>query len=401
VADNHFRNQVLTKLFHSWKNFADQNSVKSSQFISDSDSAKALSLDGNAKKKNRITPGQTGLRNLGNTCFVNSCLQCLSHTQPFRRYFLSMQERKGIQHRSEMDIAKEITFSIRKRKADGTPLDEQEQSLAVNTFNLFKVMWAANGNWPVISPSAFINSIWATLPEFRGYLQHDALEFLCNFLEKLDLDLRNKGFFFRTRTGQKQTVVSLFEGKVTSQVTCERCKNRSNREQPFSFVTLNFDPDTPDPNAPVSLLDCLTNFSNPEKLEDNYQCDKCKGLQSATKKVTISELPDVIVLHVNRIRWKGINKHKIQTKVDFPLRDLDLAAFASPNSKDTKYSLCGVVNHSGRHFGGGHYFSYCLNTESSGWVSFSDGLVTPATEQDVLDSQVYLLFYMRNPLFKV
>ena len=211
------------------------------------------------------------------------------------------------------------------------------------------------------------------------------------------------------RTGQKQTVVSLFEGKATSQVTCEKCKNQSNREQPFSFLTLNIDSDqSQNPESPVALADCLANFSKPEKLDGSiYNCERCKGLQNATKRVTISELPDVLLLHINRIKWKGVNRQKIQTKVDFPLRDLDLAdhsmfsgAEAKEKEKDTKYTLCGVVNHSGKHFGGGHYFSYCLNTESSGWLSFSDGLVTAASEGNVSESQAYMLFYVRNSLLR-
>ena len=35
-----------------------------------------------------VTPGATGLSNLGNTCFMNSALQCVSNAQPLTKYFL-------------------------------------------------------------------------------------------------------------------------------------------------------------------------------------------------------------------------------------------------------------------------------------------------------------------------
>jgi hypothetical protein len=36
-----------------------------------------------------ISAGLTGLKNLGNTCYMNSVLQCMSATTPLARYFLS------------------------------------------------------------------------------------------------------------------------------------------------------------------------------------------------------------------------------------------------------------------------------------------------------------------------
>jgi ubiquitin carboxyl-terminal hydrolase 8 len=36
-----------------------------------------------------ISVGMTGLKNLGNTCYMNSVLQCMSATTPLARYFLS------------------------------------------------------------------------------------------------------------------------------------------------------------------------------------------------------------------------------------------------------------------------------------------------------------------------
>lgn len=36
-----------------------------------------------------LNNGATGLHNLGNTCFMNSAVQCLSNTKPLRQYFTS------------------------------------------------------------------------------------------------------------------------------------------------------------------------------------------------------------------------------------------------------------------------------------------------------------------------
>ena len=395
AADHHFRMQVTSKVFHAWKKVTDQDTVRLVSLVAETPrgapsvppSAAPSARSSPTGKKGRMSPGQTGLRNLGNTCFMNACLQCLSHTHPFTKYILNLTERQnGLKRRETMDLAREVTVSLRRRNAEPEVPDGQELSLAVNTYNLFRVMWSSSGKWPVVTPSAFLSSVWSTLPDFQGYLQHDALEFLCNFLDKLDADLRAKRFFYRIRGGVQQTVVSLFEGKVLSQVVCDRCKTRSTREQLSSFLTLDLDfnnnePEASDgrsqsvrgkPAAPaVDLTDCLAHFVRTERIE-GYECDKCKTAQRATKRVGISEFPDVLLLHINRIRWKGVNRQKIQTKVDFLLEDLNMAPYRAEGTEAPKirYSLCGVVNHSGRHFGSGHYFCYCLNNESGGWLRF-------------------------------
>jgi len=104
-------------------------------------------------RQTAVPLGVVGLRNLGNTCFLNSSVQCLSATIPLTDYFL------GYNYRSE----------INKKNPLGTG-----GKLVVAYAELMKVMWL--GKNTVIKPTSFKAQLEKFAPQFVGNHQHDSQE---------------------------------------------------------------------------------------------------------------------------------------------------------------------------------------------------------------------------------
>ncbi|KAG8090764.1 hypothetical protein GUJ93_ZPchr0011g27883 [Zizania palustris] len=109
--------------------------------------------------------GLTGLLNLGNTCFMNSAIQCLVHTPEFARYFCE-------------DYHREINWQ--------NPLGMVGE-LALAFGELLRKLWAP-GRTPV-SPRPFKTKLSRFAPQFSGYNQHDSQELLAFLLDGLHEDL--------------------------------------------------------------------------------------------------------------------------------------------------------------------------------------------------------------------
>lgn len=72
----------------------------------------------------------------------------------------------------------------------------------------------------------------------------------------------------------------------------------------------------------VSIYQCLDYFVQEEILDhdDAWQCPKCKTLRRASKSLTLSKLPDVLLIHLKRFSFDGPFKDKLETIVESPMR---------------------------------------------------------------------------------
>ncbi|KAF7670177.1 hypothetical protein LDENG_00068080 [Lucifuga dentata] len=304
-----------------------------------------------AVTRRRLAPGVTGLRNLGNTCYMNSILQVLSHLQKFRECFLTLDlcETEELlaktNHSQGMTGVSGGVVSSDNTALSGCPLGRmgkadclnlpvgrresapplphtselvqpkeprcstrQQMSLCHELHTLFRVMWS--GRWSLVSPFAMLHSVWNLIPAFRGYDQQDAQEFLCELLDKVQQELETEGSKRRIvipitkRKLSKQVLKvlnTIFHGQLLSQVTCLSCKHKSNTVEPFWDLSLEF----PERYHSIdkgsgstayqrscTLTEMLAKFTETEALEGNiYACNHCNKRRRKTshKPIVLSE----------------------------------------------------------------------------------------------------------------
>uniref|UniRef100_A0A3Q2CBG1 Ubiquitin carboxyl-terminal hydrolase n=1 Tax=Cyprinodon variegatus TaxID=28743 RepID=A0A3Q2CBG1_CYPVA len=158
----------------------------------------------------------------------------------------------------------------------------------------------------------------------------------------------------------------------------------------------------PQKKAFFKLKDCIELFTTKEKLgaEDPWYCPNCKQHQQATKKLDLWSLPPVLVVHLKRFSYSRYMRDKLDSLVDFPLRDLDMSEFLiNPNAGPCRYDLIAVSNHYGG-MGGGHYTAYAKSKDDGKWYYFDDSSVSPASEDQIVSKAGYVLFYQRQDTVK-
>ncbi|XP_055087443.1 ubiquitin carboxyl-terminal hydrolase 15-like isoform X3 [Periophthalmus magnuspinnatus] len=158
----------------------------------------------------------------------------------------------------------------------------------------------------------------------------------------------------------------------------------------------------PQKKAFFKLKDCIELFTTKEKLgaDDPWYCPNCKQHQQATKKLDLWSLPPVLVVHLKRFSYSRYMRDKLDSLVDFPLRDLDMSEFLiNPNAGPCVYDLIAVSNHYGG-MGGGHYTAYAMNKDDGKWYNFDDSSVSPASEDQIVSKAGYVLFYQRQDTVK-
>ncbi|CAL8401991.1 unnamed protein product [Arctogadus glacialis] len=213
---------------------------------------------------------------------------------------------------------------------------------------------------------------------------------------------------------------SMVNSYGTANISPLPCDGNVLKLNPHSTVAIDWDPDTrkrcyDDQEAEASekhesvlqpqkkkttiaLRECIDLFTTMETLgeHDPWYCPTCKKHQQATKKFDLWSLPRLLVVHLKRFSYNRCWRDKLDTVVDFPIRDLDMSEFVcDPKAEPYVYDLIAVSNHYGG-MGGGHYTAYGKNKVDGGWYYFDDSSVSSAKEDQIVTKAAYVLFYQRR-----
>lgn len=149
------------------------------------------------------------------------------------------------------------------------------------------------------------------------------------------------------------------------------------------------------------LEDCLRLFTAKEKISD-YACDKCKKKGTSEVQTLISELPDILILHLKRFLFMDTYVEKLTAKVTFPLQRLNMTPWISKaaalgKGSSVDYDLYAVANHHSTTASGGHYTALVKSEQVQGaWVTCDDSMRTNVTAEKVVTENAYLLFYKKR-----
>ncbi|KAJ0102371.1 hypothetical protein Patl1_05051 [Pistacia atlantica] len=313
-----------------------------------------------------------GLRNLGNSCYLNSVLQCLTYTPPLANFCLNLQ------HSSLCDLARDCPFCILEKRI-------------VRSLSLDLTLDA---------PAKIQSCLRIFAEHFRGGRQEDAHEFLryvidachntCLRLKKLkrkggDREAVNVSV---GNSSSSSVVKEIFGGALQSQVKCLSCGAESNKVDEIMDISLDI-------LHSGSLKDAMQKFFQPEVLDGNnkYKCENCKKLVAARKQMSILQSPNILVIQLKR--FGGIFGGKIDKTIAFE-EILVLSSFMCKANQDPQpeYKLFGTIVHSGFSLDSGHYYAY-IKDAMGRWYCCNDSSVSLSTLQEVLSEKVYILFFSR------
>lgn len=350
--------------------------------------------------------GLSGIQNIGNTCYMNSVIQCLFATDDFLSYMIS-------ENSAERNFRSDLETSILQTDKNITcekVTKKQKETLTYRLHIIFKYMWMKN---TIIKPIHFKNKLDTINKSFMGYNQQDSTECLSVVLDRMndelkinknmdikETDSKIKKFWKEYLVKNNSYVTEIFCGIMSNNIGCLKCKNIHTIFESFNIITL---PIISQDNKVTTLDHCLSSyFRNPEFLtgKNKYKCEECKSEQDAINVLLLSKLPPKLIIQLKRFEYHNTHYKINDTTVTFPFFDLDMENYIDCKNNIKKsnylYELYAVIIRTGN-TKSGHYYVYSKNHINNKWYIFSDTIIKHIPNSEIknvlYNSDVCTLLY--------
>jgi ubiquitin C-terminal hydrolase len=424
-------------------------------------SSATVGMSGSSNHKEAITTrGLSGLSNLGNTCYMNACLQTLSATKPLLAYLL--YKKSPFIKQLKQKILDEIFIDCEKRLIkDDISISPKElrrrvrQRLPYKLRIIFKFMWAHNCE---VEPKDFKKNINKQMPFFGGMRQHDSQEFLTMILDKIHEDTKGpatltpnfspgmtelmekikimedvielakkdhaiemvkKGIddmsliiknnqqdyctvksylVWKELLSNSYSIINdIFSGMFMTETVCKVCNHEQYTFERFDVFMLHLPEEISKEAEKYTLYDLMGSYVTPEVLKERNMC-LCDFCGVKTESTKQHRIyQQPNTLVIMIKKYQKFMGNIIKSNIKIEYdHEIDISPYVTKYSQGNMKYELYAVIRHSGGMGGGHYYSYTKSPINGLWYLYDDGDVFHVDSAEPLNCNGYVLFYRKK-----
>ena len=287
----------------------------------------------------RNTGDWLGLKNLGNSCYINSVIQSLAANNLLMGY---IEKYPGLNDFSLTHALRKLLLDLKKSPADKG----------------------------FLIPEEFQEKLFTEYSTFEKGRQEDGQELLSKLLESIHMDSKLRLEHpkeFNPKKIKQVTVKQLwehhlskhasiftvvFEGLQRVRICCSVCKNVFHKFEAFSQLALSLNNQQ---NQLQVIMD--SNFKQETLKEDNaMHCDTCGKKTLALKMTKIVHMPEVLTIVLKRFEYDPNRGYSVKIDTDIHYSEQDFVLPVQVSETPANLELFAVVCHAGT-ISNGHYYA--------------------------------------------